>query len=448
MQHQHAPTTPHKHGARASRGSTSLTNVNNMKATTFTCPERRRQQHHRRGGLMLQAAIVMTSINIANASLFPGPPSSSSSSSRMMDVPVIGQDHTMSNIDGVLFSKNRTSKQGRKRWITSIRGGSSSNKGTIDAAPAALNEYSDKIQGNKGGFIQSSPILSIAVLIINESINVACAATVISGYFGAWIASWMVTKAHKLLPILSNNGIVSGESDNLLLGKYRLTTLASIGFLILHTTGIQSNSKCSRLSDASFVAILWTYSHIVNPTLGGVIGCTHILLSVLSTILGNRKLINALDHLGDLRFKKLPQGEEDIYIASKLDRIPKVPVVTFEPKRKFKAAIASMMGSASVLIVFPQYFLGLYMLGCTLVSWSSTKQFEGRWKRFEKFVQWLSEEICVSYDKNGRLDCGIDSAVAGDSMNECLDPWKVSKRLVALYWIIALTKTAIAFVIM
>jgi len=489
-----------------------------MKTTTSMCQERRR-----RGCLMLQAAIVMTSINIINASPSTGT-LPSSSSIRMMDVPdMSGRDHTMSNYDHALLRKSHmTTNQGRRRRImskiTSVRGGGpldkvplhkvkEANKVPLDKVPIdkvkkaikapldkvpidkvkevikkavpdyddtsvtydiypspklakvrrkALNDHSDKLQGNKGigGFIRSSPKLSMAVFIVDQTINVACSATVVSGFFGAWIASWMVIKAHKYLPTLLKNGIVGGESSNSHLGKYelpgkyRLTALASLGFLILHM-GIQSNRNYTRLSDATFLAILWKYSQLVNPTLGGTIGCAHVGLSVLSIILGNRKLINALDHLGDIRLQELPQynDQPDPYTASKWDRTPKVPIVTQEQDHKIGAAIGGAMGSASMLLSFPQYFLGLYMLGSTLVSCSSANQFDGMWKRFEKFAMWLSEEIYVNYDQNGKLDCGVESVDAGDAVHGCLNPWKVSKRLVAMYWIIALTKTAIAFVV-
>jgi len=263
----------------------------------------------------------------------------------------------------------------------------------------------------------------------------------------------MVGKLHKAVPTLTEkNGIrdilvggsTSGnEPNNVFLGKYRYTTLASMGFLLLHTLGIHSHDIYSRVSDASFLAILWMYSHLVHPILGGAIGCTHVSLSVLSTLLDNPKLGDALDKLGNVRLKRLGQyvGEEDPYIVPGKGRMDTTPVVTSRPRGEVTAFIANMMGSASLLISFPQYCLGLYMLGSSLVAWwsssssssSAMTQSDGGYvsKRFEKWMEWLSEGVV------------IDNVV-----DERIDPWNLSKRLVALYWITALAKAAVAYALL
>merc|ERR1712194_521538 len=249
-------------------------------------------------------------------------------------------------------------------------GGISMSKADLDSVhesnPEALNHVS-----------RPSSIASTAVLILSGSINVASAAFVLSGYFGAWAASWMVGKLHNILPTLTKNGIIggSGESNNLLLGKYRLNTLASVGILLLHATGIQSNVIYSRVSDASFVGILWVYSRLVNPILGGLIGCTHVALGAISVLLEHPKTANVLGLLGDIQLKKLGQyvEENDPYISSVDERIPRVPIVTSKPRHAIRASIANVMGSTSLLLAFPQYCLGLYLLGSTLVSWWSSK---------------------------------------------------------------------------
>ena len=353
------------------------------------------------------------------------------------------------------------STQGRRRrWtlrrINSLRGGTSYDtdskedlktwpKNIIFSKRKHFDHYMNKVdvdslQGEEGPSATNPSILSTLIFITSQSINVATAATVISGYFGAWVATWMIRKMHKLLPTLTKNGVGSGESTiNLLRGKYRLTTLASIGFLLLHTTGIQSNSIHSRISDSTFVAVLWIYSHIVNPILGGMVGCTHVALGITSTILSNPKLLFALDGLKDVRMKKLGQylddEEDEAYVKGREERVSRVPIVTSQPRNEVTSSVASIMGSASLLLVFPQYFLGLYLLGSALVSWFSGKQSEG------KLYQWLSEGICASYGENGKLDCGFDT------LNESINLRKVPKRLVALYWMIAVAKGTIAYIL-
>mmetsp|Transcript_16492 Transcript_16492/g.39482 ORF Transcript_16492/g.39482 Transcript_16492/m.39482 type:complete len:420 (+) Transcript_16492:122-1381(+) len=419
-----------------------------MKSMTFTCPKR----NNGRGRNIAQAVMVIATINFATAShprhVLPSP-------LIIHAVPVTdGQDHTRSNAIEFLLPKMHGPRRCALSKIAHIRGGSSSsgfrcdgeslvggnngNKSSGVHDRKSLKHYSNEVLGSRGGSTQSSQILSIIFLIVDQSINLASAALITSGYLGAWMASWMIHRMHKILPLLTKKAAESGTSagkNNLLLGKYQWTTLATIGFFLLHLSGIQPNSIYSRMSDASFVAMLWAYSNLVNPILGGVIGCTHVSLGIISLLLGNQ----SLDHLGDIRLEKLGQytDEKHPYIASREERISQT---------KFNAAAANVMGSASLLTVFPQYFLGLYMLGSTLVSWSSTGKYVSRTRRF---VKWLSEEICVSYDENGKLlDCGIGAAATGSAMSENLNPWKVSKRLVALYWIIAGVKTAITVVLL
>jgi len=444
--------------------------MRNTSTNTRTMPCLQQHRTRSRRHLILRAAAAMASIQCANAAPFPG-----SLQSKTLTVPVVGgQDLTINTNGHSLLPKNKTPSQRRRQRIlpkiTSLRGGSSSNRveGNIDGAGNSRgiadgisgiaessvcenNRRANIVHGGRGGSIHPSSILSTAVLIVTQSLNVASAAIVLSGYFGAWVASWMVGKLYKVLPTLAKNGVsVGDESNNFFLGKYRLTALASIGFLMLHAIGIQSNDAYSRASDASFVAILWVYSRLVDPILGGAIGCTHLSLGVVSTILENPSLTNALDGLGDIRLKKLGQyaDEEDPYIPPGEKRIAMAPVSTSRLRSGFGASVANAMGSVSMLISFPQYCLGLYLLGGTLVAWSSTTQFEGVWKRFGNWIRWLGEGVCARTDENGELGCGIDASFIDNVTNERIDTWKLSRRLVALYWVVALAKATVAYMIL
>ena len=305
-----------------------------------------------------------------------------------------------------------------------FRGGETSNNNYMQNV---VNAGSNEIEHN-AKLHHLSKMLSFMFLIIDQTINVSSAAFVASGYFGALVASWMIRKIHRALPILMTNSYIVGNNSGgtngdagwgivgSLLGKYRLTSLATIGFVLLHTSGIQSQDETGfgQTSDAVFVIIMWYYSRGINPIIGGMIGCAHIALSIISMILGNRRLINSLDHLGDIRLERLGQygNEEDIendpYIDPiKYERVSKEPVIVAgESSNKITKIIAQVMDSASLLITFPQTFLGLYMYGM------------------------LNDMLLNDNDKSELLNCWeLDTGF-------CL--LKLSTRLVALHWIVAI----------
>ena len=136
--------------------------------------------------------------------------------------------------------------------------------------------------------------------------------------------------------------------------------------------GIQINNSFGRLSDVSFIAILWAFTKRVDPIMGGLIGFTHLTISILSNILGNRRLINSLDHLQDIRLKTLSnelREYEDYVDPTKKKRVSREPIIVAGGDEswntKFTLLISRVMNSASFLVVWPQLFLGLYMLlGC------------------------------------------------------------------------------------
>jgi len=387
---------------------------------------------------------------------------------------------------------NRSKRKGTRISRGVARGINNDNDANNNSNNAAA-VYDHLFHGNRGGgsSIQPSSILSIAILIVTQSINVASAAIVLSGYFGAYVASWIIGKLHKILPTLiakssSSTANNNANANHAFLQKYKLTSLASIGILFLHLSGIQSNNLYSRISDASFLILLWTYSHIVNPIMGGMIGCTHVSLGILSTMFDHPKLASVLDSsLDTFRLKILPMYnnvldengkvvEEDPYMPPGEGRVPRAPIVTSTPRKKNQqlgTKLANMLGSASILLAFPQYCLGLYLLGSIMVScWSKSS---GGWKTWNGWMQWLSQgmECCASsaatsnYDENGnnlQLLSGSSSdgngGVDDDAilMTESLlineeerissiNPWNLSKRLLALYWVMALAKASVAY---
>lgn len=227
-------------------------------------------------------------------------------------------------------------------------------------------------------------VVSTILLIIDQTINLSSAAFVASGFFGAFVASYMISKLHQIIPTLtSSDGLLGSIINNDAISiQYkihtnvilpRLTVLTIIGMLLLNVIpGIQINNSFGRLSDISFIAILWTYSRRSDPIMGGLIGFTHLTISILSNILGNRRLINSLDHLQDIRLKSLSnelREYEDYVDPAKKERVSRKPVIVAGGDEswntKFTLLISKVMNSASFLVVWPQLFLGLYMLlGC------------------------------------------------------------------------------------
>ena len=57
--------------------------------------------------------------------------------------------------------------------------------------------------------------------------------------------------------------------------------------------------------DIVFATLLSLYSYIVDPLLGGLIGCTHVMVGLTASIIGNSQLGNMIGRLGDVRYRKL-----------------------------------------------------------------------------------------------------------------------------------------------
>jgi len=263
---------------------------------------------------------------------------------------------------------------------------------STDTNDASINPSSSKtsssyylgVDVNTTTQTKQSAIISTMLLIIDQTINLSSAAFVASGYFGAFMASYMISTLHQIIPTFtSSNGLLGSIINNDAISiQYkihtnvilpRLTVLTTIGMLMLNIIpGLQMNNKFGRLSDISFIAILWAFSKRVDPIMGGLIGLTHLTISILSNILGNRRLINSLDHLQDIRLKSLSnelREYEDYVDPTKKERVSREPIIIAGSgeswNTKFTLLISKVMNSTSFLVVWPQIFLGLYMLlGC------------------------------------------------------------------------------------
>ena len=311
---------------------------------------------------------------------------------------------------------------------------------------------------------------SIILSILATSIQIACGTFVSSGYFGAYFASMIIRTIHHLdiLPSMVNTAgaHIEPTSNKLLLprlveGKYHWTSIATLLSILLHvviacTDSTPNNYSIHSLIDnASFTTILWVYSHMVDPLLGGAIGMAHVALGGLSMMLGNHRLRTTVYRLGGVwRLKKLNQynilvggkgGDEDddnddVYIDPLKAMRPFREPVLISKCAPMATAIANGMGSASVLLVFPQYFLGLYMLGSSFISWWSNNRQSSNGNYFiSRLVRWLSE--------GGTQSCARYSGGCDGLRGHFDSPWKLATRLVALYWMTVLSKTMLALIV-
>lgn len=305
-------------------------------------------------------------------------------------------------------------------------------------------------------------VYSLTSLIVTQSLNIACMAFVVSGYFGAYVASWMIHDIrNRIVPKLVISSSSSSSSPSLSslsmiaqLRDYRWTTLALLGILLPYLSSSSSYNLDMHIvyDDIVFATLLSLYSYIVDPILGGLIGCTHVMVGLTASIIGNSQLGNMIGRLGDVRYRKL-HNENDANDANDDDgsslayvdptkRPFRLPMATSRSTEKngITTKIVDILGSTSLLIVSSQHFLGLYMLGTTLVSlWS-------------KYYYHNSEQQLL-YNEVGQSSIGI----TGRSMFEDVVqwwlggigcPWKLPKRLVVLYWVILLSKLGAAYILM
>ena len=306
-------------------------------------------------------------------------------------------------------------------------------------------------------------VYSLTSLIITQSLNIACGAFVVSGYFGAYVASWMIHEIrNRIVPKLVISSSSSSSSPSLSslsmiaqLRDYRWTTLALLGILLPYLSSSSSyNLDMHRVyDDIVFATLISLYSYIVDPLLGGLIGCTHVMVGLTASIIGNSQLGNMIGRLGDVRYRKLhnendANDDDDDDDGSSLAYVDptkrpfRLPMVTSRSteKNSITTKIVDILGSTSLLIVSSQHFLGLYMLGTTLVSlWS-------------KYCYHSSEQQLL-YKEVGQRSIGITGrSMFKDVVQWWLGgigcPWKLPKRLVVLYWVILLSKLGAAYILM
>ena len=284
---------------------------------------------------------------------------------------------------------------------------------------------------------QQSTISSL-FCILNQSINIATAAIVGSGCLGAWLASWIIGSVCKLFPSIaanSNSGASTtsqGITSSILGGKWRWTILATISHVSIHAVNAINKSNralgaINSIHGVAFISLLWIHSHVVNPIVGGMIGCSHALLGVISMMCAT--MGNVLDDLGDLRL--IPLDDDD---ATNHNTSPKyLSFEEQETKKTIRGAIANILSSMGLFASFPQYFLGLYLVSSTILTWVQSNESRFGWKR----LPWWNEGILTDF---GDI---ANNPGAGEGV---LNRWDLSLRLVLFHLTIMIVKGAVAFV--
>jgi len=292
------------------------------------------------------------------------------------------------------------------------------------------SSYSSRLKLVRGGNIlsSSSPILSTITTIIAQSLNVATAAFVGSGYVGCYIASLIIQQLQQCK--LSTN--ISNINGNVL-GKWKWTILATITHILHH-------NHSSSIKNPTFLATLWIYSHLVNPTLGGLIGCTHVLLGGLSSLLGSQVVINRLSDLMDVRLPPLDEDGNMSYNVHKFDRARE------ESKSVLVDVLVRVMSSLSIFTSFPRDCLSLYLGVSALLTWASSSldlksNSSGMmWKVVsEQWMPWWIDGLFGDV-------IGEDSAAA-TAVAMAVDTKTVTMRLFTLHWIIMLVKGTTALLL-
>jgi hypothetical protein len=204
--------------------------------------------------------------------------------------------------------------------------------------------------------------------------------------------------------------------------------------------------------DVVFSALLSLYSYIVDPLLGGLIGCTHVMVGLTSSIIGNTQLGNMIGRINDVRYCKLYNNSNDdefddgsSLAVDPIKRTFRLPVVTsgsIVTNSIIITKIMDMLVSSSLLIVSSQHFLGLYMLGTTLVSLWSKYYYHNSEQQHQSMYQVVGQRIIGGIGQSTLMIEDVAQWWLGGI--DC--PWKLPKRLVTLYWVIMLSKMGVAYI--
>ena len=213
-------------------------------------------------------------------------------------------------------------------------------------------------------------LLSRGLFVLNQTINIATAALVGSGLVGSWIASILICKFKKLV-------ISAGTFHQ----KWGLT-IASCGFYII--------MKCRKIisilgtgnfmntllvcNDLIVLLAIWVYSNTVDPVVGGLIGCGYVALELITSFLSSGSVIDMLSELNSFRMASL---DEDGNLVK--------PIEEFKSNNSSREILAQAISSLSLLASSPQYFLSLYLITTTILTFMK----QSNHKMIGDSISWL-----------------------------------------------------------
>ena len=318
--------------------------------------------------------------------------------------------------------------------LTSSAAGHDANTETSTVAISSKKRSNNILRGGGSSilFLSSSTILPTITTILTQSLNIVTAALVGSGYIGCYIASFIIAQlAHyctTAATITTNNN--NGGSSTL--WKWKWTILATITHLL------SSSSNNNHHKNLIFLPTLWGYSHQINPTLGGIIGCTHLLLGGLSSLLGSQTVVNTLSELMDVR---LPPLDEHGSMSYNIDTF-----LQEQQSNKNQSVVAGkemlvrIFSSLDIFTSFPRDCLSFYLGSCVLLTyWSSmTNEVMGEKTKLGMMSWWMNGLLLSG---GGQSAIGEDTAATAAAA-VMVDRKMITTRLFALHWVIMVVKGA------
>mmetsp|Transcript_15062 Transcript_15062/g.23340 ORF Transcript_15062/g.23340 Transcript_15062/m.23340 type:complete len:379 (-) Transcript_15062:373-1509(-) len=298
---------------------------------------------------------------------------------------------------------------------------------------SSQNKQFKLIRGGNINHLLQSTVLPIISTIVGQSLNVAMATLVASGYVGCYIASVII----RHLQLYCKNGaavdayttVIDGNNghDGFTLHRYKWTILASLTHIILSNHSKSNNDS----SNPTFLPTLWAYSHTINPTLGGYIGCTHLLLGGVSSLLGSKGVV---DRLCDLMKVRLPPLDEFGNMSYNVDTFQ-------ETKSKnggvgvVRQVLVRIVSSCGIFTSFPRDSLSLYMGTSALLTYIISLDLnydDGMWKKV------VSDQI--SWWRGGLLGGIVGGGGYASAADMVVDTNEVTMRLFVMHWIVMLVK--------
>ena len=217
----------------------------------------------------------------------------------------------------------------------------------------------DVISKYRAGAQKTSHLLLKNVSTLNLMLNIATTAIVGSGLFGSWVASAIIRKMHIFASTSPFNS--SGEMDR----KWSLTIASCGAYFILKFRNIFSSIMSGNAlnlilggNDIGVMLSFFAFSFFVDPTVGGLIGCSYVSLEALTSLMSN-----GADSFfsGVMAFRLVPLDADGN--AGK----PNVKCNQITNSSIVKEALQTTLSSASLLASMPKYFLSVYLVASTLL---------------------------------------------------------------------------------